>query len=88
MWFHKRQATVETSTFSAEYIAVKYCVNAIEALRFKLRMFGVPIDGPAYVYCDNEGVVNNSSTVETILNKKNTSVAYHYVRNAVAASII
>lgn len=88
IWFSKRQATVETSTFSAEYMAMKSCVNAIEALRFKLRMFGVPIDGPAYVYCDNESVVNNSSKVESTLNKKHNSVAYHYVRNAVAASII
>lgn len=88
MWFSKRQATVETSTFSAEYMAMKSCVNSIEALRFKLRMFGVPIDGPAYVYCDNESVVNNSSKVESTLNKKHNSVAYHYVRNAVAASII
>ena len=88
MWFSKRQATVETSTFSAEYMAMKSCVSAIEALRFKLRMFGVPIDGPAYIYCDNESVVNNSSKVESTLNKKHNSVAYHYVRNAVAASII
>jgi len=88
MWFSKRQATVETSTFSAEYMAMKSCVSAIEALRFKLRMFGVAIDGPAYVYCDNESVVNNSSKVESTLNKKHNSVAYHYVRNAVAASVI
>ncbi len=87
-WFSKRQATVETSTFSAEYMAMKSCVNAIEALWFKLRMFGVPIDGPAYVYCDNESVVNNSSKVESTLNKKHNSVAYHYVQYAVASSVI
>ena len=67
---------------------MKSCVNAIESLRFKLRMFGVLINGPAHVFCDNEGVVNNSSKVESTLNKKHNSVAYHYVRNAVASSII
>ena len=87
-WFSKRQSTVETSTFSAEFMAMKSCVNAIESLRFKLRMFGVPIEGPAHIFCDNESVVNNSSKVESTLDKKHNSVAYHYVRNAVAASTI
>ena len=88
IWFRKRQSTVETSTFSAEFMAMKSCVRAIESLRFKLRMFGVPIDGPAHIYYDNDGVVNNSSKVESTLDKKHNSVAYHYVRNAVAASIV
>ena len=87
-WFSKRQSTVETSTFSAEFMAMKSCLNAIEGLRFKLRMFGIPIEGPTHVYCDNERVVLNSSKVESTLDKKHNSVAYHYVRNAVAASII
>ncbi len=52
-WFSKRQSTVETSTFSAEFMAMKSCINAIvEGLRFKLRMFGVPIDGPAHIFCN------------------------------------
>ena len=88
VWFSKRQSTVETSTFSAEFMAMKSFVNAIESLRFKLRMFGVPVEGPAHIFCDNESVVNNSSKVESTLDKKHNSVAYHYVRNVVAASII
>ena len=51
-------------------------------------MFGIPIDGPAYVFCDNNSVVNNSSKVESTLDKKHNSVAYHYIRNAVAAAVI
>ena len=31
------------------------------ALRYKLRMFGVLIDGPARVFCDNEAVYRDSS---------------------------
>ena len=69
-------------------MAMKSCVSAIEGLRFKLRMFGVPVEGPSHLYCDNQGVVNNSSKVESTLDKKHNSVAYHYVRNTVAASII
>ena len=87
-WFSKRQSTVETSTFSAEFMVMKSCLNAIEDLRFKLRMFGIPIDDPTRVYCDNERVVLNSSKVESTLDEKHNSVVYHYVRNAVAANVI
>ena len=88
VWFSKRQSTVETSTFSAEFMAMKSCVSAIESLRYKLRMFGVPIEGPVHIYCDNESVVYNSNKVESTLDKKHNSLAYHYVRNAVAALVV
>jgi hypothetical protein len=53
-------------------------------------MFGIPIvEGYATnVFCDNESVVKNSINVESVLNKKHSSVAYYYVRWAVAAGII
>ena len=90
LWYSKRQQTVETSSFSAEFIAMKACVEAIQHLRFKLRMFGIPmVDGdPTFVLSDNESVVNNSTKVESTLNKKHSSVAYHYTRWATAARII
>ncbi len=43
VWYSKRQQTVETSTFSAEFIALKVCLEPFEHLCFKLRCFGVPI---------------------------------------------
>ena len=89
------QKTVETSAFSAEHIALKVCVEAIEGLRFKLRMFGIPLraedsdeDEPTKVYCDNKSVVQNASHVESTLDKKHSSVAYHFTRYCVAAGII
>ena len=87
-WFSKRQQTVETSAFSSEFIALKHCIEDIEHLRFKLRMFGVPLDKnhPAtLILCDNEAVVKNSSKVESTLNKKHNAICYHRVREAAAA---
>lgn len=46
-WFSICQNTVETSNFGSEFIATKIAVELIEALRYKLRMFGIPIKGPA-----------------------------------------
>ncbi len=90
VWYSKRQHTVETSTFSAEFIALKVCLEAIEHLRFKLRCFGVPLPAgePTFVFCDNESVVKNTSNVESTLNKKHSSVAYHHCRWSVAAGVI
>jgi hypothetical protein len=60
----------------------------IVALRYKLRMFGVPIDGPTNVFCDNNGVVKNASIPHSTLLKKHNAINYHAVREAVAAQII
>jgi hypothetical protein len=90
VWYSKRQQTVETSTFSAEFIALKACLEAIEHLRFKLRCFGIPMPQgePTYVLCDNESVVKNTTNVESTLNKKHSSVAYHHCRWSAAAGVI
>ena len=45
-------------------------------------MFGVPIDGPADVFCDNQPVVTNVSIISSVLNKKHNSICYHRVQEA------
>ena len=58
------------------------------ALRYKLRMFGVPIDGPCNVFCDNQSVTNSSMRAESTLKKKHLSIAYHQAREAVACGVM
>jgi hypothetical protein len=87
-WYSKRQNTVESSTFGSEFIAMKTAVEMLQALRHKLRWFGVPIDGPVNVFGDNESVVNSAQKPEVTLSKKHNGIAYHKVREAVAAAII
>ena len=36
-----------------EFVALPVCKELIVGLRYKLRIFGVPIEGPANVFCDN-----------------------------------
>jgi len=88
LWFSKRQNTVEPSTFGSELVAMRIAKEMIVGLRYKLRMFGVPISGPANVFCDNQGVVKNTSLPESTLAKKHNSINYHTVREAVAAGIM
>ncbi len=90
LWYSKRQQTVETSTYSAKFIALKACLESIEHLRLKLRCFGAPMPQgePTHVFCDNESVVKNTTNVESTFNKKHSSVAYHHCRWSVAAGVI
>ena len=69
LWFSKRQNTVETSTFRSEMVAMRIAKETIVALRYKLRIFGVLINGLARVYCDNQGVVKNTSIPSSTLEK-------------------
>ena len=84
IWHSKRQNTVEASTYGSEIVAMKNAVELIEALRYKIRMFGVPIDGPTNIFCDNEAVTKNFSDPTLMLKKKHHSIAYHRNREYVA----
>lgn len=61
IWYSKRQNTVESSTFGSELIALKQAVDMIKGLIYKLRMFGIPIDGEARIFCDNQAAVKSGS---------------------------
>jgi hypothetical protein len=88
IWYSKRQNTVETSTFGSEIVALRIAVELIDSLRYKLRMFGVPISGPARVFCDNESVVKTTTIPESRIKKKHSSIAYHRIRESVASGTV
>jgi hypothetical protein len=67
---------------------MRIAVDLIEGLRYKLRMFGVPIDGPANVLSDIMAVIQNSTIPSSTIKKKHNSMCYHRVHEAVAAGII
>ena len=56
-WLSKKQATIESSVFGAEFIAMKNGVEALRGIRYKLRIMGVTLTGPTYIYGDNMLVI-------------------------------
>jgi len=84
-WLSKKQTTIEGSVFGAEFVALKTGVEALRGIRYKLRMMGVPLSGPTYVYGDNMSVIHNTSRPESVLKKKSNSICYHSVHEAVAS---
>ena len=87
-WVSKRQKTVETSTYGSEMVAARIATELIMELRYQLRMIGVPIDGPAVMFGDNQSVVLNTTVPSSVLKKKHHACAYHRVREAIAANIL
>ena len=67
---------------------MKIAIEQIEALRYKLRMLGIPVDGPTNTFCDNESVFKNSTRPESVLKKKHNAIAYNRTREAQAAGIL
>ena len=84
LWHSKRQGTVETSVFGAEFVAMKAGNEASRGLRYKLRMMGIPLDGPTYIFGDNMSVIYNTQKPESVLKKKSIAICYHYMRESVA----
>ena len=87
-WVSKRQKTVETSTYGSELVAARQAVEAIMEIRYMLRMLGVPIEGPTMLLGDNMSVVVNTMIPSSQMKKKHNAIAYHRVREAIAAKII
>ena len=87
-WHCKKQNTVETSTYGAEIVAGRLGVEAVLEFRYVLRMLGVPIIGPTKMLGDNMSVIQNCSLPGSQLKKKHNAIAYHRIRECVAAKII
>jgi hypothetical protein len=83
-WYSKRQPSVESSVFGAEFVALKNGMESVCGLRYKLRMMGVEIAGPTYAYGDNMSVIHNTQRPELRLKMKSNSICYHACREAVA----
>ena len=87
-WYTKRQNTIETSTYGAELVALRIATELAMEFRYKLRMMGIPIDDSSVLLCDNKSTVLNVTLPSSTLKKKHNAIAYHRVRECVAAKII
>ncbi len=63
---------------------MKHGIKTLRGLRYKIRMMGIPLSGPTYVYGDHKSQVTNSSRPESTLKKKCNFICYHAIRESVA----
>jgi hypothetical protein len=79
-WISKRQKTVETSSYGSELVASRVATELILEIRYMLQSMGVALVGQALMLGD----IPPSS----IVLKKYNAIAYHGVREAIAARIM
>jgi hypothetical protein len=88
IWSSKRQGCIATSTYCAEFIAMRSAVEEAISIRYMLRCLGVPVTVPTNLYGDNFGVIQSAEIPDSELKKKHIAISYHYVREAIAARIV
>ena len=79
-WLSKKQVTIETSLFGAEFVAMKIEMETLRGLQYNLRMMGVPILGPSFICGDNMSVIHNTQRLESALTKKLNSICCHLIK--------
>ena len=83
-WLSRKQTCIETSSFESEFCALKHCCKYLRGLRYKLRMMGITVENPCFVFGDNQLVLWNTTVPESTLKKKTSSAAYHFVHEGVS----
>ena len=86
--FSKQQNQVETATYRSEFMAAWQAVEQIIELRYTLRYRGVPLDGPAWLFGDNQSVVTSSTLPYFALSKRWNILLYCKCCEAIAAGIV
>jgi hypothetical protein len=84
----KRQGSVKTSTYGAEFCVMRIAVKETITVRHMLQCLGVKVIRASYVSGDNLGVIQNCTIKDSLLKKKHVAIAYHKVRESSAAKIV
>jgi Reverse transcriptase (RNA-dependent DNA polymerase) len=87
-WYCKRQATVEAATYGSEFVSARTAVDQIVDLRCSLRYLGVPLRDKSYMFGDNKSVTISCTIPHSPLKKRHHALAYHRVREAIAAGFL
>ena len=87
-WYTKKQATVETATYGAEFVAARVAKEQIAAHRMDLRYLGVQVKGSTKTFGDNEAVVKSGSIPHSKLTKRHQALSYHSVREGIASGMM
>ena len=64
---------------------MRRCCEYLKGLRYKLRVMGIPVNNPSFIYGDNQTVLWNTTVPDSMLKKKTANLSYHFVRGGVSA---
>jgi hypothetical protein len=69
-------------------VASRVAKGLILEVRYMLRSLGVALDGPALMLGDNMSLFLNTIVPSSVLKKNHNAIAYHRVREVIAARIM
>ena len=84
----KRQSSVQTTTFGAEFVALKKAVEEAITIRYYLRSMGVTVTKPIIIYGDNLSAITNTINPGSALSKKYLALSYHFCCEYYSANIV
>jgi hypothetical protein len=87
-WVSNHQKSVETSTYESDLFASRIATELKPEIHLMLRSLGVDLEGPALMLGDNMSAVLKPSVLSIVLKKKHNAIAYHHVREAIAAKVL
>ena len=68
-FYSKRKNTVESLSFGSDFVVLGKDTEMVVSLRYKLRTFGVHLEGTSKIYRDKKSVMTNSSVTVSALIK-------------------
>lgn len=86
-WSSRKQATVSRSNTEAEYKSLANAIAELVWVQSLLQEFGVFLDRPLSLWCDNLGAMYLSAN-PVFHARRNTEVGFHFVRKRVAQKLL
>ena len=87
-WYSKKQSTVETATYSSEFVGAKTATEQIMDIKQTLRYLEAPIGSKSFLFGDNRSVVIRATLPHSTLSKCRYIHALHRVREVIAAKLM
>ena len=84
----KKQGSVETATFGAEFSAAGTCMEQVIDLRCTLRHLGVNPGKVSHTFGDNKAMVDCAKHPDAGINKRHTILSFHCVRSLAARGFL
>jgi hypothetical protein len=88
IWISKSQKIADTSNYGLELLASRIATELILEVWYMIRSLGVVFHGAALMSGDNMSVVLNTTVPSSDLKKKHDAIAYHRIREDIAARIM
>ena len=88
LWSSCQQGCIATSTYCAEFIAMRQAVEEAISLHYMLHCLAIPVTDPTNLYGNNFRSIQSASIPDSEMKKKHVAISYHFVWEVITAKIV